>query len=212
MSHDKINNHTEQLQADIFKLLAACFYKPEKEVLIDNDLTGTLASLVKDISDKAYRGAMQMKEALKKYSIEELQVEYTRLFIGPFGVAVPPYGSYYLEKTGEVMGETTRDVLTLYRKEGLVIDKEFTELPDHIAVELEFVYYLVTTLNNPGVHDTGKKYDILHALYIQFYSKYFFPFIGAFSNRLLQETDNDFYLELAICLQDISDHTNLSGG
>ncbi len=212
MSSEKVNNNTQQLHADIFKLLAACFYKPEKEILIENDLPGTLASLVKDVSGETYRGALQMKEAVKKYSIEELQVEYTRLFIGPFGVAVPPYGSYYLEKTGEVMGETTREVMQLYRKAGLAIDKEFTELPDHIAVELEFAYYLVTTINNPDVRDSENKYGILHALYTQFYSLYFIPFISAFSNRLLQETDNDFYLGLVICLREISDYANLSGG
>lgn len=212
MSNDKVHGHTQQTQADIFKLLAACFYKPEKEVLIDNDLPGTLASLVKNVSDEAYRGSVQMKEAVKKYSIEELQVEYTRLFLGPFGVAVPPYGSYYLEKSGEVMGETTREVMQLYRKAGLAIDEGFTELPDHIAVELEFAYYLVTTINNPDVRDNGKKYDTLIALYTQFQSLYFIPFIRAFSGRLSQETGNDFYLGLAMCLRDISDHTKLSGG
>lgn len=197
------NNETQQIQADIFKLLAACFYKPEKEVLIDNNLPGTLASLVKNISDEAYRGAVKMKEALSTHPIEDLQVEYTRLFIGPFGVAVPPYGSYYLEKSGEVMGETTQKVMQLYRKGGLTIDQEFTELPDHIAVELEFVYYLLTTMNNAEIRNNGEKYNSLDELYAQFYSMYFIPFIRAFSEKLLQETDNDFYGGLAMCLQDI---------
>jgi len=205
VSNEKINDHTQQLQADIFKLLAACFYKPEKEVLIDNDLPGTLVSLVKNVSDKAHRGAMQMKEAVKKYSIEELQVEYTRLFLGPFGVAVPPYGSCYLEKSGEVMGKTTQEIMHLYRKAGLAIDKEFTELPDHIAVELEFVYYLLTNkLVLVKTPDQKKQGIDLDELYNIFTGSYLLPFIQALTNRMFKESTNEYFTGLAICLREIA--------
>lgn len=66
-----------------------------------------------------------------------LQNEYVRLFINALPeVPCAPYGSVYLE--GSIMGESTGRVHEIYRKYGL----ETTELPDHIAVESEFLAWL----------------------------------------------------------------------
>ncbi len=195
-------------QADIFKFLAAGFYKPEEEILIENDLPGSIASMALNISGEAYRGALLIKEAVKKYSIIELQVEYTRLFIGPFGLLVPPYGSYYLESNKELMGETTAAVSRIYLEAGLSIDEDFKELPDHIALELEFIYYLLTNLHNPEIVKNEKHFARLKNLLAQFHNVYFLPFIAAFTNKLSENTNNDFYNGLSCCTSAIVKEVN----
>lgn len=67
----------------------------------------------------------------------DLQNLYVSLFINslPY-VPCPPYGSVYLESS--CMGESTIRVHNIYRKYGFETD----EMPDHIAVELEFLNYL----------------------------------------------------------------------
>lgn len=83
-----------------------------------------------------------MQESLEAYAEEELAVEYARLFVGPFGLRAPPYGSVYLDNQRSVMGPSTMETIRCYEDEGLARDDEFNELPDHIVVELEFMYYL----------------------------------------------------------------------
>ena len=76
-------------------------------------------------------------ETMNSLAPVRLQNEYVRLFINALPeVPCAPYGSVYLE--GSLMGETTVTVHEIYRKYGM----ETTELPDHIAVECEFLAWL----------------------------------------------------------------------
>src|SRR4030043_2079977 len=84
-----------------------------------------------------------MEETIRKYSNEDLAVEYARLFVGPYELKAPPYGSVYLDGGRRVMGDSTMEVVRIYEKTGLAMDKDFKELPDHIAVELEFMFFLI---------------------------------------------------------------------
>lgn len=83
-----------------------------------------------------------------------LQNEYVRLFINALPeVPCAPYGSVYLE--GSIMGESTVTVRGIYRKYGM----ETPELPDHIAVESEFLAWLHGVAG--GDRAARKDYDYL---------------------------------------------------
>ncbi|MCZ7362058.1 MAG: molecular chaperone TorD family protein [Candidatus Methanoperedens sp.] len=70
-----------------------------------------------------------------------LAVEYTRLFINATPkVPCPPYESMYRENV--IMGDSTMDVMDSFSRAGLKVTENFRDLPDHVAVELEFLYYL----------------------------------------------------------------------
>ncbi|MBI4301131.1 MAG: molecular chaperone TorD family protein [Chloroflexi bacterium] len=70
---------------------------------------------------------------------KELKVEYQRLFGGGYA---PPYESVYRDGEGQVMGQSTLQVVKEYEAEGLILAPEFRDLPDHIAVELQFMSHL----------------------------------------------------------------------
>lgn len=73
----------------------------------------------------------------------ELQVEYTRLFIGPFHIPASPYESVYRPGSGgRVMGESTIKVREMYLSEGLDLSGSVRDLPDHLIAEMEFMSYL----------------------------------------------------------------------
>lgn len=87
--------------------------------------------------------------------LEALQAEYVRLFINGLPETVcPPYGSFYLE--GTLMGGSTVKLRDLYAGHGLHTD----EMPDHIAVELEFLALLSMAPKHEGV---GESLDFLLA-------------------------------------------------
>ncbi|HDH01197.1 MAG TPA: molecular chaperone TorD, partial [Nitrospirae bacterium] len=84
-----------------------------------------------------------MEKSIYNYTEEDLCVEYAKLFVGPFELLAPPYGSVYLDDGGRVMGDSTMRVIEAYQKEGLSGNDDFKDLPDHIAVEMEFMSYLI---------------------------------------------------------------------
>lgn len=75
-----------------------------------------------------------------------LRTEYTRLFINTAGssLLVPPYESCYRNKQGLVMDQPIiSDLNRFYKLCGLYLPDYTEALPDHIAVELEFMNYLL---------------------------------------------------------------------
>ena len=141
-----------------------------------------------------------MGTALLDYSEEDLSVEYAKLFIGPYELKAPTYGSVYLDGVRRVMGDSTMEVIGIYQEAGLAIDDEFKELPDHIAVELEFLYYLIYK-----EVEALEKYGIDQALnFIRhqelFLNKFLGQWVLPFCKKIKEGTDNEFYTALADCL------------
>ncbi len=133
----------ERARGDCYRLLAACFYQPEKDVFLRDDIFNNIALLLNVVSPEASALASQMAEAFSRDSEEELSVDYAKLFVGPNELLAPPYGSVYLDGDRRVMGDSTMEVIRFYEGEGLAMDGDFRNLPDHITVELEFMYYLI---------------------------------------------------------------------
>ncbi len=74
----------------------------------------------------------------ERLSLETLQTEYTRLFISSFpALPCPPYESFYRE--GLLFGETALEVQDYFADSGIELAVE-GEYPDHVAIELEFIY------------------------------------------------------------------------
>ena len=119
-----------QQRTNSYRLLADCYYPPDDE-------------LIRNISDAACTNPVFAEltcHVPPAVELEALKVDHARLFVGPYRLLAPPYGSVYLEDN-RIMGDSTLDVRDYYENEGL--DTVIKEAPDHIAVELEFVYYLI---------------------------------------------------------------------
>ena len=190
----------EKHRGDCYKFLAACFYPPEKELLLQENLLENLSHSLSRICPQAGIFAAKMEEAIRRYSHQELSVEYARLFLGPYELQAPPYGSIYLDGQKRVMGDSTMEVLAVYQEAGLSLQEDFKELPDHIAVELEFMYYLtyqeVRALENHDGKEAGK--------FLKFQENFLENFLGRwvppFCARIKEGTQNEFYAALADCL------------
>ncbi|MGE5173022.1 MAG: molecular chaperone [Betaproteobacteria bacterium] len=80
---------------------------------------------------------LRSAEILGAVSLEELQAEYTRLFISAYPKLIcPPYESYYRE--GIVYGNSSIEVGEWYQKRGLDFICE-GEPADIVSAELEFL-------------------------------------------------------------------------
>ncbi len=136
MAYDNMKSRAElsqkEYRRDSYKLLSECYYLPDKELL------GNLSSLD---TKKGQVFSILAKHRPGISDIDSLTVDYSKLFVGPYELLAPPYGSVYLEDKSRVMGDSTVDVNKRYAEEGLDICVK--EAPDHIAMELEFMYFLI---------------------------------------------------------------------
>jgi TorA maturation chaperone TorD len=129
-------------RADFCRFLAACHYEPEM-AFVEEGLFDSMAAAAGRFDAQLAAGSRRLGEAFAAQSLEELLVDYTRLFLGPVDARARPYGSVWLSPDKLTMQDATMAVLALYEEGGFEIAEDFRELPDHVAAELEFLYLLL---------------------------------------------------------------------
>lgn len=185
-------------RGDCFRLLAACFYEPDKEMFVEEKLGEKLEQLLDQLAPNCVTAARQMTTALKQLEQEQLSIDHAALFVGPFELIAAPYGSVYIEKKRTVMGDSTINVARFYQDAGLSVD--IKEPPDHIVIELEFLQYLcakeAAAINDNQIEDVR----LFRERQIGFYSTALKPWAETFCEAIRRGTENQFYINLADCL------------
>lgn len=126
----------------------------------------------------------------------ELDKEYTRLFVAAYPkVVAPPYSSIYLNE-GLVWGQSTSEVIKLYKSAGLDISIDFHDIPDHIAAELEFLSYLILEQQRVDRADTGLT-GMLASVEKQFLADHFLRWTPSFLSRVVENSRCVFYSGIA---------------
>ena len=87
-----------------------------------------------------------MAAAETSAALDATAVEHARLFTGPGRPAVPSYASQYLDVAPDSVprlnGAAAAYAAAAYEAEGVVPVELPRELPDHVAIELEFLFHL----------------------------------------------------------------------
>jgi TorA maturation chaperone TorD len=185
------------IRGNCFKLLAACFYEPEKELFIEEKVCDNLKNLLNEWASDAAKAAGEMDLCLENISQEQLSIDHAALFVGPFELTAAPYGSVYAEDSRQLMGETTINTLRFYEDAGLSVDVK--EPPDHIAIELEFMSHLCSKeaeSSSAGNHGEAEKF---REMQVQFF-RTALQWVPQFCDSIRKGSDNLFYQSLADCL------------
>ncbi|WP_169309131.1 molecular chaperone [Desulforhopalus sp. IMCC35007] len=185
-------------RGDCFKLLAVCFYEPEKKLFTEEKLGENLGHLLADISFDARIAADSMQRALCEISQENLSIDHASLFVGPFELIAAPYGSVYIDKKRTVMGESTLYAARCYQEAGLAVD--IKEPQDHIAIELEFMYFLCSKEAAARQENRMEDADRFQDLQARFYYNAMRPWVNEFCDAIQAGSKNEFYLGVARCL------------
>lgn len=129
-------------RANLYWLLANLLRQPGGEsAQYLEDLRQPLTIFVPELLEKS--NALQTLLPKDELWRQELKVAYAKLFVGPFELAAAPYSSVYVGTQRMVMGDSTVAALSHYVAAGLDPSEDNKEPPDHIATELEFMYYLI---------------------------------------------------------------------
>lgn len=181
---------------DLCRFIAACFYEPEP-AFEEEGMFGSLLEAAKAVDEKLVPLAHKLGVAFRNTRIDDLLLDYTRLFLGPMNILAKPYGSVWLDEDKTLMGDSTMAVLELYREADFEMDEEFKELPDHIAVELEFLYLLIFQENEVRSSSDAERLEAVTDLKTRFLDQHLSLWIVPFSSAVKKNAESIFYRQLA---------------
>ena len=147
-------------------------------------------------SGPASRFEEQITNDVSDKFLNDLALEYTRLFIGP-GKHVSPYESVYRDNEDALWSETTVEVKNFIEASGLAYSCNWHGLPDHIGVELEFMHRL--THHEKEAWAREDKETAIRCLEFEkrFIDEHLIQWIPNFCDKVIKESHVAFYGEMA---------------
>ncbi|MDT8446598.1 MAG: molecular chaperone TorD family protein [bacterium] len=141
-SSEPIESQSGQLlaAANLSRLLADVFWEP---LLLDASSLGHLRQAASSLGPNFLQAVLVAEREQEGQSVQELRLLYAKLFLGPFELMAAPYASVYLEGDEAFSGNTRDYLMDLYGRGGFRLPAKAGDLPDHLAVELEFVYLML---------------------------------------------------------------------
>ena len=97
------------------------------------------------------------------------------------------------------MGDSTARVGSFYNGCGLQLAEDFHELPDHFAVELEFMSFLAFKQREAEVSGDLNEAARISSLQQEFLDKFLMPWLGPFTSAIINDGEAPFYQALARC-------------
>ena len=207
--------HQYQALLEILKEMSSVFWGPDLKKcteMLQKPILGAFDQLASQPNFQNFEAVVEIKSILKKFASAEaffhrLEEAYVRLFISDrTGVIAPLYASCYETTTsGEkalLMGEPAIDMKSRFESKGLSLSNEIHEPPDHISIELEYLYFLL---------DKGWAYDDRDLIReaSAFAADVMLPWVSKFQTGLEAEKKCRFYPLMASMLKAILE--NIAG-
>jgi TorA-specific chaperone len=199
----------QQALAEILKEMSSIFWGPDLKKcteILQKPILGSFDKVSAQMDPGNLKALAEIKSVLKKFTsakglLHHLEEAYVRLFISNReGISTPLYESCYADiKSGEkalLMGESAIDMKRRFESKDLSLSNEIHEPPDHISIELEYLYFLL----NKGWSDGDK--DLIKEA-AAFSAEVMLPWVSEFQARLVVEKECRFYPLMASILTTI---------
>lgn len=126
-------------RGNIYSLLSRVFIREADKQFLDILKKGESIEAFREHGFTFLEDLLGRKEA---ELIDELAVEFSSLFLISPGRLLSPYESVQTSKEGQLGGDAASKTLFFYKKAGFTIPEGVSLLPDHFAIELEFMGHL----------------------------------------------------------------------
>lgn len=189
----------EAARSRLYRRLADAYRWPVSDLsMVLKEIESALVQLGSDACAAAARLRASYHGAA---DTRALAIDHAALFVGPFLVPAPPYGSVYLEDKRQLMGDSTIDAQQHYRSLGLDLSPEFKEAPDHIAAELEFMHVLI--VQGIAAIDAADHRLLSENISHQriFLERHLGVWVPAFTDKIIEHARTDYYRHLATVLR-----------
>ena len=208
---NRLSDHMRQALLDALDSLCRCFWGPDTKacramrrgdfILPFVTLAGTFPYIPPEIPEQvqAFFDRFKTQDAL----CQHLEMHYVRLFVSNRdGIAAPLYQSCYVSEKPQLMGPSARAMQARVESRGMALAAGIHEPPDHISIELEYLYFL---LERGWREPNPERIDEA----VSFATETLLPWIGLFHRKLAVESEKSFYTMAArltiFVLQSIAD-------
>jgi TorA-specific chaperone len=187
---------------DALKQLCRLFWGPDVDQcreIFQGKYFSPLEALKAQLDDKSVDGLQKIDTVVGSFTDKDtlcnyLEENFVRLFIShKEGIVAPLYQSCYEFENAPLMGASATMMTDRFESKGLSITQNLREPPDHLSVEMEYLYYLL----EKGWSDGD---DILVEEAVSFASENMLPWIRQFAMRLNEERGPSFYFFAAFVL------------
>ena len=184
-------------RSSIYGFLAAVYRREMTSELLQQIKAQQFQEVLSSLDVKLNNGFFHNSE---KELLENLAIEYTRLFVGP-GKHISPHESVHHKKdgvqSGQLWGELTGQVKNIIESSGLEYKSEYTGMPDHISVELEFMQQVVQ--REVQAWEAGDDETALLCLKNEknFVDEHLLGWIPDFCEKVIEAAEMPFYREMA---------------
>ncbi|MCP4288096.1 MAG: molecular chaperone TorD family protein [Gammaproteobacteria bacterium] len=185
-----------RFRSDIYGLLATIFRQEPGLALIrelrDPQLTGVFSDLGVDLGEA-------FCDTPETELVEVLALEFTRLFIGPSS-HISAHESIFAEMDNGISalwGQTTVAVKNFIETTGLDYKTEFTGVPDHVSVELEFMQKLSAWEADKWLQNEPDDAKFCQQVQRMFFEQHLMSWLPQFCDVVMEQADIRFYAAMA---------------
>lgn len=189
-------------RSGIYRLLSAAFFYPDQERVSFltkgvEEVKGFLAVLPEDEGQGIEEALEAFAATLRPLSLEALQEEYGTIFGHVISQECPPYEAQYqcshIFQQAQILG----DIAGFYRAFGLEVSDGAKDRLDHLAVELEFMYFLAYKEAYALAHHGGEAADLCREAQRTFFQDHLGRWAPLFFKLLDRKAQEGFYQKLA---------------
>ncbi|GMQ79591.1 MAG: molecular chaperone TorD family protein [Thermodesulfobacteriota bacterium] len=170
------------------------------------EVTPDLLHQVKDprflrvFTDLGVEGVEAFLQNSEEKLIEDLAVEYARLFLGP-GKHISPHESVHHQREdgdwGTLWGASTVDVKKFIEATGLGYEAGYKGMPDHISVEFEFMAALARREVQAWFEGDEASARSCVAVQKKFLEEHLIQWIPDFCEKVIRHAELPFYRAVA---------------
>lgn len=193
-----------EARSSTYALLAAVFRTVPDSALLSKlrsiDLDRVIAELGAIPEEKL------LPDLLEGQLVEDLAVEYTRLFIGP-GPRISLYESVHADAGGKseaaMWSERTARVKSFIEASGLHYADDFNDIPDHLSAELEFMHMLARHEALALRSCDEREAAVLHHIQRRFFDEHVGDWAPTFCGKVIAHAELPFYRGFAEILKNV---------
>jgi TorA-specific chaperone len=195
----------EKVLLDGLKIMGQTFWGPsvvECTEMVKENYLNRLDSLTSVLKAGAGNRLHEIGSILRSFSdgdslYQHLEEGYVRLFISAKGgITAPLYESCYEFEGAPLMGRAAAEMKERFETKGLSVADTIQEPPDHLSIELEYLYFLL----DKGWRDQDGAFVSEGAA---FAAETMLPWVSKLSERLAPEGDCQYYPLMAAVLVEV---------
>jgi TorA maturation chaperone TorD len=184
-------------RSNIYGLLAAIYRREMTSDLLKQIKDPSMLEVLSNLGIELNNGFMKTPEHVL---LEDLAVEYARLFIGP-GKHISPHESVHHKRDdgqwGQLWGPSTAEVKKFIESAGLSYQSEYTGLPDHISVELEFMQQVLQREEQAWKAEDKEMAHLCLENEKKFIEEHLACWVPIFCEKVIKEAELPFYRGMA---------------